>query len=348
MQTLYHMNNKYTLAHFARFGILLLLSVGLLALDAYLGLNSWSHEEYAWVAPTLMAIAAFGIWALISFGGFLDGKKGVLKIIAAAVIGGVIAVLWLVIKDKIEARELALPFFVVDAVLMILFFRKTWAFLVNFVKGILNTTDGDGNEVQFPGRYVLDGVHSEESMSSPMGTVLINGNTVMFVLSCRKEGQVYVTPNNTIEIRKQKFLKDNETVETSLDVSSLLFDGEMGARRLIRLVEEHCAKKNIPVPVMNYNFAIFMPKFQPGNMVLNEAAFRDYGVTTLGRSYKKYVRAAGEFDLFCGKAAFNTWQLQNMMTATGTLAHSGDAPSDPAMVAEILAEACHLVPATKK
>ena len=348
MQKRYHMSNKYLAAHFLRFGILLVLTAGLLALDAWLGLTRWSAEEYEWVAGVLMATAAFGIWARMCFGGFLDGKNIVLKLVAAAVIFGAVGVAWFALAGKIKAKELALPFFVVDVVLLGSFLLKTVGFLSEFWKGITSTTDGDGNEVEFPAPYLLEMVHTEDSVNSPIGNVLINGNTVMFIITCRKEGQVYVTPGNSITILKPKTWKDNEMEETSLNEHELLWEGEKGALRMLRLVEAYCKKNNIPVPVMNYNFAIFMPRFRQGNLVLNRDAFRRYGNSTLGRSYKKYVRKASEFDLFCGKAAFDTWQIKNLMTAAGSLEHSGDAPENPQLVAEILAEACHLVPAGEK
>lgn len=348
MQKIYRMSNKYVTAHFLRFAILLVITLAMLVLDAYLGLKRWTKEEYEWVAPVLMATAAFGIWARMCFAGFLDGKNSVVRLVAAAVIFGAAGAVWFALAGRIEARELALPFFVVDLALLGSFLLKTMGFLTEFWNGITSMTDGDGNEVKFPGPILLEMVHTEESMNSPIGNVLINGNTVMFVITCKKEGQVYVTPSGSITILKPKFWKSNEMEETTLNENKLLWEGEKGALRMLRLVEEYCKKNDIPVPVMNYNFAIFMPKFQQGNLVLNPDAFRRYGNTTMGRSYKKYIRKASEFDLFCGKAAFNTWQLQNLMTAAGSLEHSGDAPENPQLVAEILAEACHLVPAEGK
>lgn len=347
MQKKYHMDDAFVKAHFLRFGILLVLSILSAGLILFLGLKRWSADQYPMVNVGLLASTALAVWSFVSFGGKLDGKENPkkLSLITAGIAVGAALVIWVVLQILQLHHDLALVIFLANLVLVVLVLRRTWGILSNFVSGLLSTSDGEGNEVTFPGHYVLENVHVNDAITSPMGTVLINANTVMFVLTNTKRGEVVVTPGNTIKIVKSKFFKSNEYKEISLPVSSLLFNAEEGTRRIKRLVEESCAQRGISAPSMNYNFCLFMPRFQRGNLAFTENAFRNYGSGNAYSSYKKYLRSVSEFDEFSGRAAFNTWDLQNMLHLAGV--QSGDAPSDPKLIAEILSEACHLKPAEK-
>lgn len=344
MQKRYHMSNSFTRQHFLRFGILLALSIVSAVAIVFLGLKRWSTDQYPLVNVGLLASVLLALWAFITFGGALDGKKNARNaslIVAGA--GAVVAlVVWVVLQIFNLHSALAVLIFVIDLVLVALVLMKTWDILRNFVSSLTNTTDGEGNEVAFPGNYVLENIHINDSLTSPMGTVVIGGNTVMFVLTNHTKGQVLITPDRRIEFWKPKFFSNDQLKEVSLSPTTLMYKAEEGAKRVIRLVEEGCAQRGIPVPAMNYNFCLFMPRFIPQNLVFSEDSFRNFGVTYAISSYKKYVRKASEVDVFCGKAAFSPRDLARMLTISGSLGGEAQGLPDPALVAEILHEACQL------
>lgn len=349
MKREYHLSDAATKKLLMRILILLAASVGAVLAVLALGLKQWSREAYIGVNVMLLALAVFAAYSIVCFGGALDGKPDRKKRSQTLLVTGIAAAaaLWLVLTMFGAHYAVSILIFLADLALTATLVSRMWGTVKNTWNDLTSDSDGDGNALSYPGKFVLHDVHTDDALTSPMGKVLIGNNTVLFVLVDQSSGHILVRPDGSLEARKTKLLK-NETKEININVHDLLTNGELGAQRMIRIVEEECAKRGISVPEMGYSFAMFLPNFERGNDFYDEGSFRGSHWTHKMESYKKYVKRAQTADYFSGRACFSTQELGRLLQDLDAQ-YAAENPgkrstSDLELVTTCISEACDLVP----
>ena len=349
MNRVYVLSDKAAKKHLSRFFLLMLAAVLMAVAVVYLGLKRWDRDQYKLVNLALLGVAVFCVWAIATFGGALDNKpnrkKASMTILGFSAAVAVAA--WLVMTILNIHFLLSLVIFIADLYLAYTLCKKCLNMVRYTWNDLRSDIDGDGTDLKYPGHYVMNEVHINDSLTSPFGKVLVGGNVVLFVLVNQQRGHILVRPNGTLEVRKTRFLNDQQTVEDRVPISELLMHGEAGAQRVMKIVEQECAKQGLDVPNMGYSFAIFMPNFERGNNIYLEEAFRNSRWTDKMSSYKKYIKHAEESDFFRGRACFSTSDLNRLLDSLNAqFLSENPATKDnkTKIVAECIAAACELVP----
>lgn len=346
MRKEYTLNNEAVKKHMLHFLLMLVVAALMVAASVFLGLKRWATSQYVWVNILCLGVAVISVNGLAHFGGRFDGKKDsaeqskkFLIITAAAA-----AVVWLILTIMGSPAFLTMLVFIVDVILSVLLLKRVWETLKNFWKVLSNEVDQDGNTITYPGEFVLHEVHTSDAMTSSFGKVLIHQNAVLFVLPEMNKGFVLVNPNGTMELKKTSYVKD-EIKENNLSVSSIMLQAEEGLRHVMQLVEEVCAEKNIPVPDFTYDYALFLPNFDPRNAIWDEECFEKLTGNHSwysDKKYQKYQNKAGHLDYFQGKACYDTRELMQMLRImdgqSGTLVNRNDKES----IIEGIVQACGL------
>ena len=317
------MRNEYTLSnsavkkHTMHFLPMLAVAACMVAASVFLGLKRWSTSQYVWVNILCLAVAVVSVNGLAHFGGRFDGKKDAAEkskkflIFSAAAA----AIVWLVLLIMGSPAIFTTLIFIVDLVLSVLLVKRVWETLRNFWKVLTNEVDQDGNTITYPGEYVLHEVHTTDALTSPFGKVLIRQNAVLFVLPEMSRGFVLVYPDGTMELKKTSLIKE-EIKESNLSVSSIILQAEEGLRHVMQLVEDICAEKQIPVPEFTYDYALFLPNFDPRNAIWDQECFEKLTGNHSwysDKKYQNYQNKAGELDYFQGKACYDTRELMQML-----------------------------------
>lgn len=348
MKKTYHLSDSGAMKILTRIGVLLVCAAAAAAATAFLGLENWSRAQYPIVNIPLLMLMALGSLCLLRFGGALDGKADADKKCTAfaIAIAAAAAALWGFMSVTNSHFWLSVPIFVVDLILAGTLCRRFWDMIRNFWNGMGTPCDSSGNRLNFPGQYVLHDVQCADDLTSPFGRVLIGSNTVLFLLTDEAEGYILYKPDGTMEARKQKLLK-NESREINLDVRGMLLHGEEGAQRMMRIVEETCAKRGIEVPRMGYSYAMLLPNFEKENHCCSQAAFRHIPWVRQNERYVQYLKRAQTADYFSGRACFNTRDLQELMQQLDR-EYANDygvtcTEAERSLIAQSIADACNLV-----
>lgn len=310
-----------------------------------LGLKKWTLGQYVWVNIPVLGIGVICVNLLARFGGRFDGSEHTKQdekkflIVSAAVA----AAIWLIVIILRAAPVLAGFFFIADMAMVIALFVRFWLMLKGMWQMLISENDESGNKISYPGSVVMHEVHVAENLTSPFGKILFRGNAALFVLPESNNGFVLVNPNGTMELKKTTTFK-NEVKENNLSVLSLMHDAERGTKRMIRLIEDACKKHQIPVPEFNYNFVLFLPNFEPGNVTWDQDSFVKMGFGgffSSNKKYQKYQKMAVEQDYFDGKACFTTTDLSQALTIMSQNGSSVDERTIE-IIADEIAKACEL------
>ena len=348
MKHVYSLSNEAAKKHAMRFVLLIAAAIVMAVAVVFLGLKRWDRSQYKLVNLALLAVAVFCIWATATFGGALDNKanreKASMMILAFS--GAAALAVWLFMTITNTHWLLSLVIFIADLYLAYNLCKKCLNMVKYTWNDLSSDINGDGDSLNYPGQYILNDVHINDSLTSPFGKVLIHGNVVLFVLVNQYRGRVIVRPSGALEIQKTNVLNDQKYTEGSISMSELLMHGEAGAQRMIQIVERECAKQGIDIPSMGYSFAIFMPNFEKGNNIYTEEAFRNSRWTDKMVSYRKYVKHAEVSDFFRGRACFSTSELNRLLQSLNAQYSSENpgATPTPKVAAECIAAACNLVP----
>lgn len=347
MTKVYNLSNKGVSKHLVRLALLLVTGVVMAGLVIWLG---GSRARGGGINAVLLAVDVVAVNLICQLTGTLDGKdnRGKLSLIILGASAGLAAIIWLLLTVIGKHAMAAGLLFFTNIALVAGLLYVTWGMIKNIWHMLSDDLDKNGNIMSFPGNYVLNQVHCDDSLTSPMGRVLIKGSTVMFVYVNQLKGHVLVKPNGEISIRQEKVLRDKSTKESKVSISELLEIAESGSKRVMKIVEKECAARNVPVPAMKYGYAVFMPNFKRTNYVVDEGAFLRYPFMERVGSYKSYLDTADKTDVFRGRACFTLGELDWMASALcGEHSSEEAARANGALTAECIAKACDLVPKEK-
>lgn len=348
MSQIYSLSNKAAKTHLLRLLLLLVAGVAMAVAVLYLGMKGWNKSQYIYINIALLLVDVICASVLLIYGGFMDGKSGKTNR-SLIILGGTFLaalVVWVVLTIMDAHWTASLPIFFTNLALVAALCYRAFGMLKNIWNDLSSGADGNGETLNFPGKYVLNDVHVSNAITSPMGKVLVGAHSVLFVLVNQYRGHVLVRPNGALEIRKTGLINENKSKEGTLSASELLNNAEWGAQRMLEIVQAEAAKQGVDAPAMGYSFAVFMPNFKRNNFVFNEGAYKDFPWTERVGSYKKYLKKAETSDFFRGRACFNTSELSNLLTMMD-MQYAQENPGvqgNPAFVAEAIAQACELAP----
>jgi len=343
----YTLSNKAASKHMLHFLLMLVVAAAMAAASILLGFQRWSSDQYIWVNILCLAVAVAAANGLAHFGGHLDGKKDSskqsLKFLIISAAAGVI--IWGILAIMGSPAMMTVLIFVADVALSVWLVNRVWTTLVNFGKMLSNESDKEGNRITYPGEYILHEVHTSDALTSSFGKVLIRKNAVLFVLPEMNRGFVLVHPSGAMELKKTSYFK-NEIKENDLSVSSIRLQAEDGLQRVMKLVEEVCAEKQIPVPEFTYDYALFLPNFDPRNAIWDQSSFEDMTGNHSWRSdnkkYSKYQSKAETLDYFQGKACYSPDELMQMLNIMNRHSSADVDQNDLETIVEGIAQACGL------
>lgn len=352
----YTLSNKGTLRHFLRIILLLVGSVALTLVALYLGLIPTSNAKAPGFNALLLLIGVVAFNLLMQLGGYLDTKDDRKALSLPYLIGSVVVavVIWVVLALTKKQHSFSVWIFIIDAIFLGILIYKSYNILRNTWHVLSDDMDRNDDHINYPGDYVLEYVHTRDSLNSPFGRVLIIGNAVLFVVVNSFKGHVLIDTDEKLDIRRERLLHD-DTVSDVIDTDLMISTGEEGVQHIMKIVQEECARRGVAVPNMRYDFVMFLPRFIRGNFVLDEGSFRSIPFWDRNfLSYKSYVKEAAltNTDIFCGKACCTVDELKWAAARIG--GSQTDAPevvrSNAALVADCIAKACDLeeVKASKK
>ncbi len=349
MKKVYSMNDSAAKKHVAHLLKLLAIS-GAMALAALLlGLKRWTTGQYVWVNILLLGMLVFCVNALAHFGGRFDGKDNKAEASKKFLIisGAAAAAFWLILTIAGTPLVISGFIFIADLLMAISLCLRFWEMLKNTWKGLGGEIDKNGKPITYPGEIVLHEVHTSDALTSPFGKVLIYKNAFLFVLPELNHGIVIANPNGTLELKKTAYFNDNKIKETKLSASTIMSQARDGAERVIRIVEEECAKNNIPVPEMIYNYVLYLPNFERGNVVWDMDSFRSLASVHFWneeKKYDQYLKNAAQKDYFNGRACYEYDDLKEVLEMMNVESEMGDegAREKGELIASILAKACQL------
>lgn len=346
--TRYELNKEGIKKHrnmiFIIIGILILGSVILAAL----ALPRWKEGTYVLINFILLGCGVALYVANKTFDGTIPnaGKNGKKRYLITA--GVIAAAIWLVLSITGIGHIFGVFIFIFDIVMVYCIFQE----LKDVFKNIWDALQYDNIKAHDRGinaAVMLDGIHPDESMVTPLGRVYISKHSVMYTCVNHIDGHVFVEANGEISIREKK-LFSNDFKDSSLDDSMMLLYAEEGAEKIKKIVEEGCKKRNIPVPQMAYTHAIFLPNFDRSKYMYTQDAYSNIRWDHKVGSFKKYKGVVSKADYFRGKACFMLEDLNailncydNQFAADNVGTTTNDEEIN--VIAEIIAEACDLTPA---
>lgn len=346
----YNLTDAAALKHRNRIIQLLGAFAATTVITVILGLVRWSEEAYIGVNILLLAVAAVGMILQIRLGGYLDGKPEALKkSISIGVAAGAV-VLWLFMTITGLHYALSIVIWIVDVVLAV----KLGGALKDIAKNCWNAllpVDIKKGDAPVNCQIMLEGVHTGDALTSPIGNVYIGTNTVLFVLTDHTNGYVLYNADGTVEIRKRK-LFGKDTKSGHIDDMTLFHRMEDGTKRIQQFLEDGCAKRNIPVPQMAYSHALFLPNMDVENHVYTEDHYNYVERIPWfadSSKYNQYLQKASKADYFIGKTCHYYKEITDLIRAYD-LQFQNDNPAisrtheELDAIARIIAEACELSP----
>ena len=349
MRKEYILTDQAAKKHISYFGKLLLASGAAVILSVILGLPRWQLAHYVWVNILLLGVLVFCVNALAHFGGFLEGKENAQELKKKLLIGSAIAagVVWLILTIMGSPVFVSTFIFIANVILSVVLVKRFWEMLKNVWKGLSGEVDKNGKDVAYAGEIILHDVHTSDSYTSSFGKILIYENALLFVLPEMNQGAVVVNPNGTMTLKKVAWYNDERLKENNLSVSDIMAQAKDGATRMIRLLEEQCKKRNIEVPQMVYDYVLYLPNFERGNVAWDIDSFsqlRSVHFWNVERKYDTDLQNAAKADYFNGRACYEADDLQKtlevMNSESGIL--DTNTRSKAELVAQLLSEAYEL------